>query len=373
MERIQPGVCYTLHLLRFLFTAPRYHTNQRFAVKALLDAGHQVTFLVLRRGQSEVYDVLEPAVLGESPAMRAVGASAPSPLRLLSAMRRLKPDVVIVRDPNTAYGLLSVATARLTRRAVILYSQTPMHRRLGRRRRLVRSLPARLAGARWITPVLGSPETHPPAFGALRYVPFVMEPQTDPAQKRWFRDDAINLLCVGKFQPRKNHDMFLRAVARLSERYPVRATVIGERTTPTHRRELDELQRLRKSLELCDTVTFKTNLSYWDVQQEYPKHDLFVLPSRDEPAAVSHLEAMSHSLPAICSDSNGTRCYIRPGENGYVFRSDDLDHLVECMERVIGDRDRIIEMGARSHELVVSEHSPERYVQSLVSIAEGRG
>ena len=358
--------------MHFLFTAPRYHTNQHFAVKALLDAGHRVTFLALGRGQSEVYDALRPTVLAESPALRAVGVSAPSPLSLLSAMRRLKPDAVIVRDPSTAYGLLSVVTARLARRAVIFYTQTPMYRRLRRRQKLVRSIPAWGARARWITPVLGSPETHPLAFGVLCYVPFVMEPQTRPARTLWFRDDAINLLCIGKFETRKNHRLFLRAIAGLAERYPVRATVIGECTTTTHQRELSEFQRLHNSLGLCDRVIVKTNLPYSDVQREYARHDLFVLPSRDEPAAVSPLEAMSHSLPVICSDSNGTQCYIRPGENGYVFRTDDTDHLEECIERVISDRDRLMEMGARSYELVLSEHSPERYVDSLVSIADGK-
>ena len=358
-------------MTHFLFTAPRYHTNQHFTVKALLDADHQVTFLALERGKSEVYDALQPTILSESPAMRTIGLSAPIMTVLWSTIRSLDPDVVVVRNPNSAFGLLTVAAARFLRRTIVFYSQTPMHRKLGWRQRLVRSLPAWLAGARWITPVLGSPETHPPAFDALRYVPFVMEPQTDPAQKCWFRDGAINLLSLGKFEARKNHRMFLNAVAGLCEHYPIRATVIGECTTSDHQRELADLDDYHSSLGLCGRVTFKTNLSYWDVQREYPKHDLFVLPSRDEPAAVSHLEAMSHSLPVICSDSNGTQCYIRPGENGYVFRTDDLDHLVECMERIISDRARLIEMGARSYELVVSEHSPMKYVETMVSIASG--
>ena len=360
-------------MTHFLFTAPRYHTNQHFTVKALLDADHQVTFLALERGKSEVYDALQPTILSESPAMRTIGLSAPIMTVLWSTIRSLDPDVVVVRNPNSAFGLLSVMAARLMRRTVVFYSQTPMHRKLGWRSRLVRSLPTRLASAQWITPVIGSLETHPPAFGALRYVPFVMEPQTAPGQKTWFRDDVINLLSLGKFEVRKNHRLFLRAVADLSERFPIRSTVIGECTTQEHQRELAHLNNLHSSLGLCGRVTFKTNLSYSDVQREYQKHDLFVLPSRDEPAAVSHLEAMSHSLPVICSDSNGTQCYIRPGENGYIFRTDDLDHLVECMERIISDRSRLKEMGARSYELVLSEHSPERYVQCLVSIAEGRG
>ena len=232
----------------------------------------------------------------------------------------------------------------------------------------MRSFPAWVVRAGWMTPVLGSPDRYPPAFGALRYVPFVVEPQTAPEQKQWFRGGVINLLCVGKFQGRKNHRMFLRAVASLSKRYPVRATVIGECTTTERRREFAEIKEFHKSLGLGDRVCFKTSLPYWDVQREYSKHDLFVLPSRDEPAAVSPLEAMAHSLPVVCSDSNGTRCYIRPGENGYVFRTDDVDDLENCMERIISDRDRLVDMGTRSYELVISEHAPGRYVESLLEL-----
>ena len=359
-------------MTHFLFTAPRYHTNQHFAMKALLDAGHQVTFLALGRGKSEVHDSLEPTILPKSAVMRTMGVSVPSPLRLWSTMRRLKSGIVVVRNPNSPFGLLSVVMARVMRCNVVFYSQTPMHRRLGWCGRFIRSFPAQIARARWITPVLGSPDAHPPAFGALRYVPFVMEPQTCPEQKQWFRDGVINLLSVGKFQARKHHRMLLWAISDLSERFSVRATVVGECTTTEHQRELRDLEDLRSALGLSGKVCFKTNLSYWDVHLEYARHDLFVLPSRDEPAAVSHLEAMSHSLPVICSDSNGTQYYIRQGENGYVFRTDDLDHLEECMEGIISNRARLIEMGARSYELVVSEHSPAKYVERMVSIADGR-
>ena len=56
--------------MRFVFTAPRYHTNQHFVVKALLDAGHEVSFLALGRGQSEYYEAIQPIVLGEAGVVR---------------------------------------------------------------------------------------------------------------------------------------------------------------------------------------------------------------------------------------------------------------------------------------------------------------
>ena len=354
--------------MHFLFTAPRYHTNQHFAVKALQDAGHRVSFLALRRQHSEVYDALRPIVLG----LRGGRWDLPPLSDFWKRMRKLRPDVVIARDPNTAYGLLSIVVGKMVGANVIFYSQTPVHRQLAWWKVLIRSFPAWVARARWTTPLLGSPDQYPPAFGALRYVPFVMEPQTSPSEKGWFRDDVINTLCIGKFEERKNHRLFLQAVAGLSERYPIHATIIGESSTEGHRRNVAKLKELRKSAGLDDRVRIKTNMPYWDVQREYAKHDLFVLPSRDEPAAVSPLEAMSHSLPVICSDSNGTQCYIRPGENGYVFRTDEVDDLVNCMERIISDRTSPVEMGARSYDLVVSEHSPKRYVDALLAIAQRR-
>ena len=359
--------------MHFFFTAPVYHTNQHYAVKGLLEAGHEVSFVALWRQQSEVHEALKPSVLGESSAMRAIGVRVPPLSDFWCLMRGLKPDVVVVRNPHSAYGFLSVAVARLMGRTVVFYTQTPMYRHLGWKKRVMRAFPAWATRAKWITPVLGSPERYPSAFGALRYVPFVMEPQTTPREKLWFRDDTINVLSIGKFQVRKNHRLFLQAVADLSERYPIRATVIGESATEDRRREFVNIEEYAQSLGLGDRVQLRTNMSYRDVQHEYSRHDLFVLPSRDEPAAVSPLEAMSHSLPVICSDTNGTQRYIRSGENGYVFRTDDLDHLEKCMERIISDRERLIEMGARSYELVVSEHSPAKYVESLVSIAEGHG
>ena len=124
-------------------------------------------------------------------------------------------------------------------------------------------------------------------------------------------------------------------------------------------------------LGLTRRTSFKVNLPFFQVQAQYRQHDVFVLASRREVAAVSPLEAMAHSLPVICSDSNGTECYIRPGENGFVFRTDDEAELEVCLERIIEDRETLVGMGARSYELVVDEHAPQAYVDALLSIVEG--
>ena len=135
--------------------------------------------------------------------------------------------------------------------------------------------------------------------------------------------------------------------------------------------ECEEVVRIRSRLGLDEVVEIETNVPHAEMGKRYACHDLFVLASCDEPAAVSHLEAMAHSLPVVCSDGNGTSCYIRHGENGYVFRSGDRSSLEGRMEDLVKDRERLVEMGRRSHEIVSTEHTPGRYVEALVAMAGG--
>ncbi len=51
-----------------------------------------------------------------------------------------------------------------------------------------------------------------------------------------------------------------------------------------------------------------------------------------------------------------------------MFRTDDLDDLETCMLRLVSDRKRLVMMGRRSYQLVVSEHRPKRYVETLMAL-----
>ena len=370
--------------MHFVFTAPRFHTNQHFPVKALLDAGHEVTFLVLRRAQSETYEALEPAVLGRSPTFEILRRAAarlpwigysdvggmPSPVRFFTAMRRLQPSAVVVRDPKSAYGLLASLAAKVVGAKLILYTQTPKHQPLSRRKRLTFSLMMRTTGAEWFTPVCGRPDRYAAVNDALRYLPFVAEPATSPASKQWFRNDTVNVLSIGKFQRRKRHDLFVDAIAEVAAKHAVRALIVGECTTSEHRQVIQDVTGQRARLALEETVAIRTNLPFDEVQRLYAAHDLFVLPSQGEPAAVSPVEAMAHSLPVICSDSNGTACYIRQGRNGFIFRSGDVHHLARCITQAIEDRGQLSRMGAESYQQVLNLHHPSRYVAALVDMAD---
>ena len=380
--------------MHVLYTAPRFHTNQHFAVKALLNAGHEVSFLALTCGQSEEYGALPPTVLGFSGLydmyLHIVGLcrrrdltgippgggsrvnGMPPILKFWKEFRRRRPSVVVIRDPFSRYGRLAVAVAALTGTQTILYTQRPMHGPRGFMRpgKFLTSLIVWTTKAPWMTPVLGKTDQYAAVKGC-HYVPFVIEPQTTPRDKSWFKGNAFNILSIGKLQRRKNHRMFLDVVSLLSTRYPIRATIIGECSTPDHQRELEDLKQHARRVGVANQVEFKVNLPFTEVQNQIREHDVFVLAARNELVGVSLLEAMSHSLPVICSDSAGAQSYVTPGENGFVFRTDNEMDLEVSLERILEDREKLIKMGARSHAIVVNNHSPETYVNALLSIVEG--
>jgi len=104
------------------------------------------------------------------------------------------------------------------------------------------------------------------------------------------------------------------------------------------------------------------------LSREYARHYVYILPSFDEPTAVSHIEAMAHGLPAICSDSNGTKYYIEEGETGCVFRSQDSDDLTEKLNQVIRDREELMRMGERCYDFAESDLDPDIYYDRLCNL-----
>ena len=189
-----------------------------------------------------------------------------------------------------------------------------------------------------------------------------------PQEKKWFLNGKVNVLTVGRFESRKNHRLFLKAVSKLSQSYSVNATIIGQCTSENHQKEFEKTISLCKQLGLNEKVSFIINLPFFEVQKYYAKHDVFIFASNSDSAGIVLLEAMANSLPVVCSDAIGLQDYISRGKNGFVFKKGDLDDLVKYMDIILRDKENLVRMGENSYKLVVSKYNPERYVNTITTI-----
>ena len=370
--------------MRFLFVAPRYHTNQHFIMKALLDNGHAVKFVALYRGFSEEYSILDPIVVGFSYFSKAIDKlwnknndlifrakyGLPKISQLLGIMRAFDPDVVVIRSPRYLVSWLFILISKIFGKRFVMYTQGPKFRiSVSPSISIMRWLLLDVLNGLWITPVEGDKKCGPLAtHRSLYYLPFVYDDADLNIKRSYFQGGKVRILSVGKYVPRKNHILLLEAIRKLRNLGPIELTLIGECTTDEHRRQLCKIREVIVSKGLSDVVNVKCNLPVFDVQAEYLKHDIFVLPSSNEPAAYSILEAMAHGLAVVCSNSNGTKEYIRYGRTGYVFKSDCISDFRDKLYILLSDREHIVECGKNGFEVLKHDHSPEKYHTAFMTM-----
>jgi len=117
---------------------------------------------------------------------------------------------------------------------------------------------------------------------------------------------------------------------------------------------------LRKSLEKyvseknIKNVYFAGFKNQTEMPQYYTIADIFVLPSSaGETWGLVVNEAMCFHLPVIISDLPGSgKDLVRDGENGFIFRTGDIDSLSECLSKLIQNEDLRKSMGERSFEII---------------------
>jgi glycosyltransferase involved in cell wall biosynthesis len=322
-----------------VFVAPRFHTNQVGIVKALLARGHNVVFHTLLRGETEDHSALAPVIVPEARLSKLIRRffgdrgtnrprAFPSPFPYYMRLKETRPDIIIVRDPSRFFSLLAAACARMLGARVVFYSQDLLLRRYSPARTAATWLFLKLFSAAWYTPLLGAARNEGPPKGRY-FLPFVVE----GGQKKEKVTDRTTVLMVGKYNRRKNHLLLVEALAPIMTERDLDAIIVGECVTPAQIELRGAVVSRVRELGLEDRILLLDNVPYHRMPELYRSADLFVLPASGEPAAISVLEAIAFGVPAICSDTCGTRFYIKDGLNGAVFQSDSRQDL----ERVLLD------------------------------------
>lgn len=366
--------------MKIQFIQPRYHTNQHPWVKALKDYGHNVSVLAQYEYIEENHSILEPEIVGYPLIIKKINRIlggdrdklinySPPPTKLGEYISDFNPDIIVIRD-YSVYSIVSVIFAAYHNTPVLFYDQLPKYGpEYGKKmlvannvyRAICRGEPVR------ITPVKGDPE-HAPPDPQAHYTPFVREVHKKANNKTYFEGKWIKILSIGKLNvKRKNHLMLLEAIKNLREHYNLKVTLLGHLENPNGENYRNIIEFIHKN-DLEEVVDLRYNVKHEQVQQMYLNHDLYILPSSNEPAAVSPLEAMAHGLPVICSDTNGTQWYINPGENGYIFESGNKKDLLEKIERVL-DPEQLSLMGEKSVQIVKDNHSSSKFVQEFLKAA----
>ena len=94
-----------------------------------------------------------------------------------------------------------------------------------------------------------------------------------------------------------------------------------------------------------------------------------VIPSIcNENCPYSVLEAMEIGKPIVASRMGGIPELIADGENGYLYKADDINELKEKLTLLLNDDEKVNSFAQKSRELYESYYSPDSYYNELIKI-----
>ncbi|MCH5255770.1 MAG: glycosyltransferase [Lachnospiraceae bacterium] len=173
-------------------------------------------------------------------------------------------------------------------------------------------------------------------------------------RQRFEGEREKRIVSVGRLDANKNHEMIIRAFAKILEKHPeYTLTIYGEG-------ELREyLQKLILVLKLEEKVFLPGIIP--DVAEKIEKASLFLLTSYSEGVSNALIEALALGLPVIATDvpSGGTVELIEHGKSGLIIPVGDQAALEEAMDRLLSDAGLADGLGREAYK-IQERLAPER-------------
>lgn len=177
--------------------------------------------------------------------------------------------------------------------------------------------------------------------------------------------DAVEILFVGRLEPRKGIDTLLECAPGLLAAHPnVRLSIVGDDspTSPGGPTYAEWFRSACTDPAIRDRVVFTGRLSDDELVKRYASCDVFVAPSRFESFGLILLEAMMMSKPVVGCDVGGMRMIVAHGENGFLVPPGDHRALGDALWQLVVSSELRERFGRRGREIYDERFSRERMV-----------
>lgn len=359
-------------LKKILFFAPRFHTNQIGTVHALNKLGYIIKYVILNHKHFNSINPIDIetkfidysivtnfffGVLNLQKKDNFFRKYSFAKIRDTYQYIKLeKPNLIVVRD-HTIQSSIVYVISKFLKIPCVLYWQYPLS--LTPKKYYSKfSIYTTLFPKIKYTPLTGK-SGKKILLDRIFHVPFLV--QINDVIKKDTND--IKIISVGKFGlKRKNQELLINVFSRLILLYPnLKLSLCGTGDKSSSRYLF--LKEYVKELNLSQSINFYLNLTYKQMQDKFAESNLFILPSSNEPASISILEAMSHKCAIISSDSNGTNDYIIEGKSGLIFKSGSEESLFRTTEIML--KNGLSNYAEMSYKLIKLMYNEENFINSF--------
>jgi glycosyltransferase involved in cell wall biosynthesis len=198
--------------------------------------------------------------------------------------------------------------------------------------------------------------------GNLVNFPYFVEPADFPLRRRWFDgSQPIVFVSSGRLTPEKGYAQCIEALSHVAQRSALSFQYRVMGTGP----EMESLKRQAESSGIGERVEFLGWVDPAQSREVLEKGDVFLHPAEFEPFGVVIAEAMAGSMVVIASDTTYAALdRITDGENGFLYRTNDVDHLRDKIETVMAQPEIIKPMATKAR--AKAEEWPLSRAQNII-------
>lgn len=174
------------------------------------------------------------------------------------------------------------------------------------------------------------------------------------------------IIVAASISPSKNTERFIRAIKKVSEttrNFMVEWYGIFSMEDEYYKK----CQALIEELEIQDVINLKPKTQ--NIRSKYIENDVFCLPSYFEGTPNALCEAMSCSMPIICSNVCENPLYVKEGVNGFLFEPENEDSIAKAVLDIISkDNDTLLQYGKNSRQFAEANFSKELFVEKYINL-----
>jgi glycosyltransferase involved in cell wall biosynthesis len=175
---------------------------------------------------------------------------------------------------------------------------------------------------------------------------------------------APRVVCVGRLCEQKGQRLLVEAAARLAAKgIALQIVLAGDGELRAELEALVQIHNLGKSVRITGW------LSSPQVREEILAARALVLPSLAEGLPVVLMEAMALRRPVLTTWVAGIPELVRPGENGWLVPSGDVEALAAALQDVLArPAAELRAMGEAAHRRALERHSIDTEAAKLAAL-----
>jgi len=373
--------------MNYLFVAPRFHTNQFVLTKKLIEQGDYVDFLVQSFGYIEDHSIVKPVLMKPSKLSNLwlntrkkqlstidfenakIRLFFPERKFILHYLRERKPDLVILRDYSKTSMVVYSCCKKLGITRVVIYNQVPINEECFHnplKRIIAKMVFPKIRISPSLYKKLKNSNSNYAANTQLNafYVPIIEEVYEH--EKKYFNNDFINILDVGKYRDYKNHFLLIEALKLLKNIDKVNVKIIGQVSNSEEQSYYDHLCMNVQETGL-ENINILKDIDYSKMKSQYLESDILVLASKIESFAMTVLEAMAMGLCVVCTDNSGVSCHVIES-GGFVFDHNLPTDLANILDKLIKNPMLIKEAGMKAKEYMKTTCSIEEFNKRIACL-----